>query len=155
MKMDHETLLFILQLVVLCGTFVYVKVVAPNIPKDTINTVTAKINLIIQYADSFVAWAKHFMQDATGKEKMEEVVKQLTAIAKKYNIDISEEEIRAIAQKAYDLMKAEEKKTEAAAATAAAVIPIDAATLISSAEPIKEFTPANEETTAAKEDKKE
>lgn len=138
--MDHQTFIFILQLVVLVGTFAYVKFVAPNIPKDTINTVTSKINLIIQYADSFVAWAKQFMQNSTGKEKMDEVVKQLSAIAEKYNIDISETEIRAIAQKAYDMMKAEEKKVEAATA----VIPLDA--VFSAAESIKEFTPTEEHT---------
>jgi hypothetical protein len=105
--------MLILQLAVLVCTWVYIKFVAPNIPKDTINEVTSKVNLIVQYADSFVAWAKQFMKSSSGTEKMEEVVKQLSNIAEKYDIDISEEEIRAIAQKAYDMMKAEDKRLEA------------------------------------------
>lgn len=111
--MDHQTFMLILQLAVLVCTWVYIKFVAPNIPKDTINEVTSKVNLIVQYADSFVAWAKQFMKSSSGTEKMEEVVKQLSNIAEKYDIDISEEEIRAIAQKAYDMMKAEDKRLEA------------------------------------------
>lgn len=113
--MDHETVKLIATLTVTILAFVLGKYVFPKIPQETIDQVTSKVNLIINYADKFVSWAKEFCKDKTGPEKMDEVVKQLTGIAERYNIDITEDEIRAIAQKAYDAMIAGEKAADAAA----------------------------------------
>ena len=107
--MSNDLVVLVIQIVVLVGAWLFGKYVTPNIPKDTITTVTNKINLIVQYADQFVSWAKQFLQDKSGPEKMDEVIIQLKKIAERYGIDITEEEIRAIAQKAYDTMKAQEK----------------------------------------------
>jgi hypothetical protein len=52
------------------------------------------------------------MKDYTGAERMAAVVEQLMNIANRYNLDISEEEIKAIAQKAYDQMQAGIKEAE-------------------------------------------
>ena len=52
------------------------------------------------------------MSSSSGSDKMFAVVAQLQKIAKKYDIDMSEDEIKAIAQKAYDNMKSKENKSE-------------------------------------------
>lgn len=105
--MEEGSILFtVIQLIVLGGSFIVGKYIVPKLSKKDITTITDKINLVINYADAFVTWAKKFMQDSTGEEKMAEVVRQLTGVAEKYNIDISEKEIQAIAQRAYEQMKA-------------------------------------------------
>lgn len=106
--MDAQFLILMIQILVLIGSYLVGKYILHN-PSENIQDITAKINIIIQYADKFVSWAKYFMKNSSGSEKMNEVVKQLKAIADKYNLDISENEIKAIAQKAYDKMKLEDK----------------------------------------------
>lgn len=76
-----------------------------------------KTNLIMQYAEAFVAWAKQFKSDLSGKEKMNAVVTELLEIADKYELDISETEICAIAQQAYDTMKNKEESIKAVSTT--------------------------------------
>lgn len=85
---------------------------------ETIADAISKMDFIVKYADMFVAWARQFMQDKTGKEKMEEVVEQLSIIAERYGIDMTETEIQAIAQKSYDSMK----NGEAAATTPSTIV---------------------------------
>ena len=106
--MDKSIIALIVQLVILIASFLVGKYVLPNISKETITAVTAKFNLIVDYADKFVAWAKQAMSKSSGEEKMNAVVNELIKIAEKNNIDVSEVELRAIAQKAYDSMKAGE-----------------------------------------------
>ena len=112
MNSSVDILFSLVELVILIGSFLIGKYVFPNIPKETIKDITTKIGIIVDYADKFVAWAKQFMSNATGQDKMNEVVKQLIIIANRYDLDITETEIRAIAQKAYDNMKAKEDITD-------------------------------------------
>lgn len=72
-----------------------------------------KTSLIMQYAEAFVSWARQFKSDLSGKEKMNVVIEKLFNIANKYNLDISETEICAIAQQAYDSMKNKEESIKA------------------------------------------
>lgn len=102
--MDKQLIILIIQIIIIVGAYL----VGKYIPIESIQSTTAKIELIINYADKFVSWAKYFMKDSTGSEKMSEVIKQLKNIADKYHLDISEEELTAIAQRAYDTMKAED-----------------------------------------------
>lgn len=102
-----DILFLVLQIVILCGSYFIGRYIIPITGyTETITDVTQKFNLIVDYADKFVAWAKYFMKSYTGSEKMEAVVAELVKIAEKYNIDISRTEIIAIAQKAYDNMMA-------------------------------------------------
>lgn len=109
--MDKSIIVLIVQLVILIASFLVGKYVLPNISEETITAVTAKFNLIVDYADKFVAWAKQAMSKSSGEEKMNAVVNELIKIAEKNNIDVSEVELRAIAQKAYDSMKAGESSS--------------------------------------------
>ncbi len=102
--MDRQTLTLIIQIIVLVVAYILGRFILPNIPQDTIQNVTAQFNLMVEYADKFVSWAKWFKKDSTGAEKMNAVVEQLALIADRYGIDLSEDEIKAIAQKAYDKM---------------------------------------------------
>lgn len=106
--MSHEFLFLIIETIIVIGYLVLTR----NSSPETIADVTTKINIIINYADAFVAWAKQFMSSSSGSDKMFAVVAQLQKIAKKYDIDMSEDEIKAIAQKAYDNMKSKENKSE-------------------------------------------
>lgn len=110
--MDY-TILFFVEIIAIVAAFIVGKYITGN-PNaaETITDITAKLNIIIRYADAFVSWAKQFMSDASGSEKMNEVVKQLSTIAERYNLDITETEIRAIAQKAYDSMIAGEESAK-------------------------------------------
>ena len=119
--MDKQTIVMIIQVVVVIAAYLIGRYILPNIPSETIEGITAQFNLMVEYADKFVSWAKWFKKDSTGTEKMNAVVEQLANIADRHNIDLSEDEIRAIAQKAYDKMMegiqaSESQKTIAEAA---------------------------------------
>ena len=80
--------------------------------KNTIQTVATQFDVIFKYAESFCAYARQFLS-CSGSEKMNDVVKKLIIICEQQNIDIDEETLRAIAQKAYDAMKAGESQASA------------------------------------------
>ena len=80
-------------------------IVNKTLGADSAKDVVMKTSLIIQYAEAFVSWARQFKSNLSGNEKMDVVIEKLTNVADKHDIDISEDEIRAIAQKAYDTMK--------------------------------------------------
>ena len=86
------------------GKFVHTN---PNINQKTIDQISQKIYLITNYAEAFIIWAKQFMNKASGPEKMDAVVEKLKEVAERYDLDISEDEIRAIAQRTYDTVKKE------------------------------------------------
>lgn len=107
--MDYDFITLIIEVVILIAAFVVGKYIIPNISSNAMEN----FNLIMKYAETFVAFAKQFMHANTGEEKMEKVVSMLREIAVKYGIDITDEELTAIAQKAYNAMKKEDiEKTE-------------------------------------------
>lgn len=99
--MSNEIILTILQLIILVGSALTGKYIVPKLSSKNINKTVEQINFIITYAEKFVCWAKQFMKESSGEEKMEQVVTKLKEVATKNNIDITEDEIKAIAQKAY------------------------------------------------------
>lgn len=109
------------------GAFLIGKYVCPNIPK----TVTDKLGELSEWAAKFVEWAKEFKKDKTGEEKMAAVVEQLKKIADEAGLNVTEDQLKAIAQTAYNAMKAGEKESntaeplEALTATPAATVVIN------------------------------
>lgn len=95
----------IIQLIVIVGAYCIGRYILPNIPGETVASIQSKIDIMTKYADSFVAWAKQFMPEATGADKMNTVVEQLAETAKKYGINMNVTELQAIAQAAYNSMK--------------------------------------------------
>ena len=110
--MDNIIVLAI-QLAVAVAAFALGKYVFPNIPKS----VSKKLQELSGWAEQFVIWAREFMKSASGKEKMDKVVEQLKKIADEAGLKVTEEQLRAIAQTAYEAMMAGQKETEQATET--------------------------------------
>ena len=110
--MDNIIVLAI-QLAVAVAAFALGKYVFPNIPKS----VSEKLQELSGWAEQFVIWAREFMKSASGKEKMDKVVEQLKKIADEAGLKVTEEQLRAIAQTAYEAMMAGQKEAEQATET--------------------------------------
>ena len=106
----NDIIILAVQLGITVAAFVVGKYVFPNLPKN----VTDKLATLSQWAAKFVEWAKEFMKKQTGEEKMAAVVEKLKEIADEAGIEVTEDQLRAIAQSAYNAMKAGEKEAAAA-----------------------------------------
>lgn len=106
----NEVIYAAVYFAVTLGAFLLGKYVFPNIPK----TVTDKLGELSEWAAKFVEWAKEFKKDKTGEEKMAAVVEQLKKIADEAGLNVTEDQLKAIAQTAYNAMKAGEKESNAA-----------------------------------------
>ena len=106
-------------LLISIGGFLLRKFVFPNVPKS----VGDKLRQLAAWADKFVVWAREFRKQDSGHDKMEMVVEQLKAVAKEAGWDVTEDQLRAIAQAAYEnMMKGAEEaqQTQEAAQAASA-----------------------------------
>lgn len=88
------------RLIIMVGAFLLGKYVFPNVPKS----VTGKLRELAAWADKFVVWAREFRATSSGHDKMEMVVEQLQAVAKEAGWNVTDEQLRAIAQTAYESM---------------------------------------------------
>lgn len=117
----NNIIILAIQLAVAAGAFALGKYVFPNIPKN----VSEKLQELSGWAAQFVVWAREFMKTSSGKEKMDKVVEQLKKIADEAGLKVTEEQLRAIAQTAYEAMMAGTKEagqtTEASQAEPATV----------------------------------
>ena len=110
------------------GAFLIGKYVCPNIPKS----VADKLGELSEWAAKFVEWAKEFKKDKTGEEKMAAVVE----------LNVTEDQLKAIAQTAYNAMKAGEKESntteplEALTATPAATVVINTTAPVTTTEKV-------------------
>ena len=107
----NDIIILAVQLGITVAAFCIGKYVFPNLPKS----VTDKLTTLSQWAAQFVVWAKEFMKKQTGEEKMAAVVEKLKEIADEAGIEVTEDQLRAIAQSAYNAMKAGEKEAGTAA----------------------------------------
>lgn len=87
-------------LLISIGGFLLGKFVFPNVPKS----VADKLRQLAAWADKFVVWAREFRKQDSGTAKMEMVVEQLKAVAKEAGWNVTEDQLRAIAQAAYENM---------------------------------------------------
>ncbi|MDE6887580.1 MAG: phage holin family protein [Eubacterium sp.] len=101
----NDIILLAVQLGIAVAAFVAGKYVFLKVPK----TVTDKLNVLSQWAAQFVVWAKEFMKKQTGEEKMAAVVEKLKEIADEAGLGVTQDQLKAIAQSAYNAMKAGEK----------------------------------------------
>lgn len=108
----NDIVILAIQLGITIAAFIIGKYVFPNIPKS----VTEKLNTLSAWAAQFVVWAKQFMQSQSGEEKMAAVVQKLKEIADEAGLEVTEDQLRAIAQSAYNAMKAGEKEADIATA---------------------------------------
>ena len=105
--MDKEFLFFIIELVTVIGSFLFGRYVMPRY-KTTIQQHITEFQVLLNYAESFVAYAKQFLTSYSGEEKMNAVVKKLKEICDSKGLDVDEETLKAIGQKAYNSMVAGE-----------------------------------------------
>ena len=82
--MDKELIVLIVQLVLAIGSFLAGRYLLPKY-KTNIGTAVTQFELILKYAESFVAYARQFL-NSSGKDKMDDVVKKLQAICDKEGI---------------------------------------------------------------------
>lgn len=77
--------------------------------KDKANTALYvaedKLSILAGWAEKFVAGAEEFLNAKTGEEKMQSVIEHLSEIADEARIDITKDQLEAIAQTAYNAMK--------------------------------------------------
>lgn len=111
------------------AAFLLGKYVFPKVPQ----TVTDKLVMLSDWATEFVVWAREFLKSKTGEEKMAAVVDKLKEIADEAGLNVTEDQLKAIAQSAYEAMKAGEAATtvtplEAVTATPAATVVINTGT---------------------------
>ena len=133
----NEVIYAAVYFTVTLGAFLLGKYVFPNIPK----TVTDKLGELSEWAAKFVEWAKEFKKDKTGEEKMAAVVEQLKKIADEAGLNMTEDQLKAIAQTAYNAMKAGEKEStaeplEALTATPAATVVINTTAPVTTTEKV-------------------
>lgn len=102
--MSKEVLFSIIYCVVTVAAFCAGKYIFPKIPAN----VKDKLTDLAEWAAQFVVWAREFLKMKSGEEKMAAVVEQLKAIADEAGIEVTEDQLKAIAQTAYEAMKAGE-----------------------------------------------
>lgn len=111
--MDKELVELFIELGVTIAAFLVGRYVLPKIKSNiNIQDLTAQFQLLLSYAESFVAYARQFMTELSGKEKMDSVVEKLKTICDQQGIEVDEDTLRAIGQKAYDAMVAGEKSSK-------------------------------------------
>ena len=106
--MNKEVIFSIIYCLVTVGAFCAGKYIFPKIPAS----VKDKLTDLAPWAAKFVVWAREFLKTESGEKKMAAVVKQLKAIAQEAGLDVTEDQLKAIAQTAYEAMKAGEAEAQ-------------------------------------------
>jgi hypothetical protein len=133
---NNEMVVMLVELIVTILGFAVGRYLLPKY-KDTLQSAVNQFQMLLGYAESFCAYAKQFMT-CSGSEKMDSVVEKLSKICSDNGIEMDNETLRAIGQKAYDSMKLGE-----AQASATNTIVIQQSAL----DDVKEYVPSTEETT--------
>ena len=117
MLTENDILKLCFELLITIAAFLVGRYILPKY-KVTIQHYATEFAVILSYAESFVAYARQFLTDLSGEEKMNAVIKKLKEICDTRGIVVDEETLRAIAQKAYDAMKAGEQSSKVIIETA-------------------------------------
>lgn len=104
--MEARIIELLIELIITIIAFLVGRYILPKM-KTNVQDAATQFTMLLNYASSYVSYAKEFL-NCPGTEKMNNVVEKLKALCQKYNINIDEETLRAIGQKAYDAMKAGE-----------------------------------------------
>lgn len=100
-----DIIYFGIMLAISILSFVMGKFVFPKIPNDN-------MEIIEKWAIKIVHFCRQFLAGEEGEKKMEKAVSLLDQIQHKYDMNLTEEELKAIIQYAYDKMKQETTKNE-------------------------------------------
>ena len=107
---NKDFIMLVVDLVLILGAFVLGRYVLPKSTK--LQKAADDFDKLLGYAESFCAYARQFLTDLSGAEKMDKVVERLNGVCEQYGIELDLETLRAIAQKAYDAMIAEDEDEE-------------------------------------------
>ena len=100
-----DIIYFGIMLAISILSFVMGKFVSPKIPNDN-------MEIIEKWAIKIVHFCRQFLAGEEGEKKMEKAISLLDQIQHKYDMNLTEEELKAIIQYAYDKMKQEVTKNE-------------------------------------------
>lgn len=100
--MDNSILWTLVQLAILVVSALIGKYIIPKISQKDV----ALFNTILKWVDAFVISAKNLMSDKSGEEKKAAVTEQIRGILEKYNVTLTDEQISALIEKAYDTIVA-------------------------------------------------
>lgn len=124
--MNKEIIFSLIYCIVTVGAFCAGKYIFPKIPESA----KEKLTYLAEWAAKFVVWAREFLKTESGEEKMAAVIKQLKAIAEEAGLDVTEEQLKAIAQTAYEAMKAGEAEAQPEQLLEVTAQPLTAPTVI-------------------------
>ena len=105
---NNELLTMIIELVVTIIAFFVGRYILPK-HKISLQNTAVQFEVLLKYAESFCAYARKFLTNYSGSEKMNDVVEKLKVICEQHKIELDDDTLKAIAQKAYDAMVAGEK----------------------------------------------
>ena len=97
----------IIYVIFIVISFVFGRYIYPKLPQDTkakLQGAWEDIKLVKSWADKFIALANEESQ-MSGIEKMDSVVDSLEEICRQYDIDLSGDQLYAIAQECYNIIK--------------------------------------------------
>lgn len=110
--------LAIITFVCLVAYVAFEKLVLPKVSQGDINNattlvdtaidITTKFQLVFTMAKKFVILAKKEFADGQGEQKRDWVIKQLEKLCKKLDIVLTDEELKAVNEDAYNTMKKNE-----------------------------------------------
>ena len=100
-----DIIYFGIMLAISILSFIMGKFVFPKIPNDN-------MEIIEKWAIKIVHFCLQFLAGEEKKKKMEKAISLLDQIQHKYDMNLTEEELKAIIQYAYDKMKQEVTKNE-------------------------------------------
>ena len=100
-----DIIYFGIMLVISILSFIMGKFVFPKIPNDN-------MEIIEKWAIKIVHFCRQCLAGEEGEKKMEKAISLLDQIQHKYDMNLTEEELKAIIQYAYDKMKQEVTKNE-------------------------------------------
>ena len=108
--MDGDITKLIIELIIIIISFFIGRYILPKY-KNNIVDIATEFEVLLYYAESFCAYARQFL-NVSGSEKMNSVVEKLRVVCEKHGIEIDDETLRAIGQKAYDAMVAGENSSK-------------------------------------------
>ena len=109
--MDNETIVYVLSALVLAASFIIGRYVLQKIPESTKKTIKDKVEESKDTIDFVYGWCRRFIimeerfSKLSGTEKMDEVIKTVQNVLSDNKIEMTEDQIRAIAQEAYEILK--------------------------------------------------
>lgn len=102
--MKTEIIMKVVEAVILILAFLFGKYVMPKFANNQ------DLTYLIKWVNKLVLSAKNIYEDNQGKEKLAYVTGALKEICKKAHIEITDEQIRALIEEAYNIMKQAEKE---------------------------------------------